>query len=320
MNPVRSPVLAVCAAASLLWSGTVALSAPAPTQPVAASQTARDESYAAFLKKNAQLGPAKVALREETVLDLPEGYAFVPEKPAAEFMNKIGNHTDAGFRGIVLPAQRSNWLMFIEYNATGYIKDDDAKTWDTDKMLADIRESTEKDNDERRIQGVAELEILGWVEKPHYDTATHRLIWSISARDKGAKGADANIINYRTLVLGRQGYVAMIMVTDLSTIEAQKPIAKLLLSRLSFNTGKRYSDFNASTDHVAEYGLVALIGGVVAHKLGFFALMAAFAAKFIKGIVLAVIAGGAAVRRFFFRSKPAPAAAVPQIAADVEPK
>lgn len=319
MKPVRSFVIRACAVVALLCAGADAVSATAPAPPVAASQTVRGERYAAFLKRDAQMGPAKIALRDETILDLPDGYAYLPEKPATDFMNKLGNHPDGGFRGLVLPAQRSNWLMFIEYIGTGYIKDDDAKNWDTDKMLDDIRQSTQKDNDERRIQGVPELEIMGWVEKPHYDAATHRLIWSISARDKGAKDSSSNIINYRTLVLGRRGYVAMVMATDLSTIAAQKPMANLLISKLSFNTGKRYSDFNASTDHVAEYGLVALIGGVVAHKLGFFALMAAFAAKFIKGIILAVIAGLAAFRKFFTRSKAQPAA-TPQLPTDIEPK
>jgi uncharacterized membrane-anchored protein len=212
-----------------------------------------------------------------------------------------------------LPAKASNWFVFIEYNPSGYIKDDDAKNWNADSLLNDIRSNTEESNKRRKAEGVAELEIIGWVEEPHYDAATHRLIWSISARDKGAKDASANVINYRTLVLGRQGYTAMVMVTDLSTIEAQKPIARLLLSKLSFNSGKRYTDFNASTDRVAEYGLAALIGGVVAHKLGFFALMAAFAAKFFKVIGLAVLAGIAAVRKFFTRSKPVGPAAAPQL-------
>jgi uncharacterized membrane-anchored protein len=310
MNPVHRFRSAIVLAVALACS--VASAAPPKASPQQSAQQADDNRYAAFLQHEAKIGPAHVALRDEAVIDLPEGYAFLPEKPAADFMKRIGNTTSDNFRGIVLPQKQSNWFIFVEYNGSGYIKDDDAKNWNIDTMLDDIRRSTAEGNEERKIRGAPELEILGWVEKPHYEAATHRLIWSVSAREKDAKNASNNIINYRTLVLGRQGYTAMIMVTDLSTIEAQKPIAKLLLSRLSFNNGKRYTDFNASTDHVAEYGLVALIGGVVAHKLGFFALMAAFAAKFVKGIALAVVAGLATVRRFFFRSKPA-APAAPQL-------
>ena len=40
------------------------------------------------------------------------------------------------------------------------------------------------------------------------------------------------------------------------------------VAALNFNEGKRYADFNASTDKVAEYGLAALVAGVAAKKLG----------------------------------------------------
>lgn len=86
----------------------------------------------------------------------------------------------------------------------------------------------------------------------------------------------------------------------------------MLLSNIRFNDGKRYADFNQSTDHVAEYGLAALIVGVGAKKLGLLALIGAFAVKFFKIGAVALLAGGAALKRFFGR-KPK-AAAAPAIA------
>jgi uncharacterized membrane-anchored protein len=288
--------------AALMCVSAGIVAAATPLQPSGPEN--QEAAYEHFLQREATLGPARVTLRGDATLDLPDGVAFLPEKSAREFMKRIGNDTDRGFRGIVLPRKRDTWFVFLEYNASGYIKDDDAKEWDADSMLADIRRNTETSNVERKVRGVPELEILGWVEKPHYDPATHRMIWSISARTKGAKNDADNIINYRTLVLGRQGYTALVMVTDLSAIQAQKPIALLLLSKLHFESGKRYTDFNASTDSVAAYGLAALIGGVVVHKLGFFALLAAFAAKAAKFVGIAAVAAFAAFRRFFRRGKP----------------
>ncbi|MFX8527654.1 DUF2167 domain-containing protein, partial [Acinetobacter baumannii] len=75
----------------------------------------------------------------------------------------------------------------------------------------------------------------------------------------------------------------------------------VLLSALNFNEGKRYADFNASTDKVAEYGLAALVGGLAAKKLGMFALAAGFFAKFAKVILLAGAGVATAVGRFFKR-------------------
>ena len=263
--------------------------------------TPLDSSYADFIRQGAVAGPSKIALRDQAVLDLPAGYAFLPEATGREFMKRIGNQTDKNFLGIVIPDQMGSWFIDVDFIPDGYIKDDDAKNWNPDELLANIRKSTEKDNERRRASKETELEILGWIEKPHYDAKNHRLIWSIAARNKNDKDTAHNIINYRTLALGRDGYIAMVMVTDLSAIPAQKPIAISLLSHLSFDSGKRYGDYNASTDKVAEYGLAALIGGIAVKKLGLFALIAAFLAKGAKLIGVVVLGGMAWFRRLFRR-------------------
>ena len=265
--------------------------------------------YQLFLKKAATIGPATIRLRDQGALALPADSAFLPLAPAKALMQKMGNSTDENFIGIIMPWHESDWFITLEYIPAGYVADDDAKNWNADELLSGIRENTNKENEERKKQGVPGLQILGWVEKPHYDQPNHRVIWSILARDDGAREGAPNIINYRMLALGRQGYLAMIMVTDESVIQARKPLANMMLSQVAFDPGKRYSDFNSSTDHVAEYGLAALIGGVVAHKLGFFALIAAFLVKGAKFIVVAVVGAFAAVRRFFRRGKSEPVAA-----------
>lgn len=72
-----------------------------------------------------------------------------------------------------------------------------------------------------------------------------------------------------------------------------------MLDNLKYVEGKRYADFNSSTDKVAEYGLAALVAGVAAKKLGLFAVIAAFLAKFAKvGILAAAALGGGLWKRF----------------------
>ena len=111
-------------------------------------------------------------------------------------------------------------------------------------------------------------------------------------------------VNYNTYALGREGYLSLNFITDLKDLPAQKPDAKALLGSLEFDKGKRYEDFDSSTDHVAEYGLAALVVGVGAKKLGLLAVAFAFIAKFAKIIFIAVIGGGAAITKFFKRDKP----------------
>jgi uncharacterized membrane-anchored protein len=80
-------------------------------------------------------------------------------------------------------------------------------------------------------------------------------------------------------------------------------VAQELLADLSYNPGKRYEDFSATTDRIAEYGLAALIGGIAVKKLGLFALLAATVLKFAKVIFVGAAVLGAGVMRFF-RRKP----------------
>ena len=123
-------------------------------------------------------------------------------------------------------------------------------------------------------------------------------MWSAEAREKGGAGPDP-VVNYNTYVLGREGYVSLNLITSSSTVEADKPAAHELLAAVDFNDGKRYGDFNSSTDKVAAYGLAALVGGLAAKKLGLLAAAGVFIAKFAKVIIIGVAAAGGAVVKFF---------------------
>jgi uncharacterized membrane-anchored protein len=245
-------------------------------------------------------GPAEIRLRDQAVLKLPAGYIWIPQPAASQYMKAMGNHPDERELGLIFPdSPDQSWLIVADYNAAGYIKDDDAKHWDVDEMFKSLQEGTAAANEARRKEGYPELEILGWVQKPTYTESTHQLIWSMSARHKGAPADAGSSINYNTYALGREGYITLNLITDLTAIGKDKAHAQTLLAALNFNEGKRYADFNASTDKVAEYGLAALVGGLAAKKLGLFALAAGFFAKFAKVILLAGAGIAAAAGKLF---------------------
>jgi len=113
------------------------------------------------------------------------------------------------------------------------------------------------------------------------------------------------VINYNTYALGREGYFALDLVTDEKAIAADKPHAAKLLAALDYKDGKRYEDFNASSDRLAEFGLAALVGGVVAKKLGFLALIGVAFLKFWKlALVGLAVAAGAVTKLFKRKSAP----------------
>jgi uncharacterized membrane-anchored protein len=243
-------------------------------------------------------GPTTVQLKNQAQLALPAGYGFVPAKEGAALMDALGNTTDDRFIGLVFPtASDAQWIVTMDYEPSGYIKDDDAKEWDADDLLQNLKDGTEASNDHRRDIGVPELEVTRWVEKPAYDAQAHRLVWSAEAREKGVADQDPTV-NYNTYVLGRQGYVSLNLLTSSSTVEADKPAAHQLLEAVNFNDGMRYGDFNESTDKVAAYGLAALVGGLAAKKLGLLAAIGVGIAKFAKVIIALVVGAGAAVTKW----------------------
>ena len=109
--------------------------------------------------------------------------------------------------------------------------------------------------------------------------------------------------------LGRNGHFSLNLLTSKDQVAGDKQAALAILQGLTFNSGARYEDFNASTDHVAEYGLAALLGVVAAKKLGLLAGLGLLIAKFAKVFLLAAAGFGAAIMRFLRgkKAKPVPA-------------
>ena len=310
----QSPRLEIAAAFAVLLlavHGRAAHAAdPAPGRP---DPQAEAESAFQSAGKAAQRGPVAVALAGQARLQVPEHFAFVPKAEAERLMKAFGNSLDSGFQGMIVPHAADNSFSFydVTYHATGYIKDDDARSWDADKLLEQVREGTDEANKRRRQMGLPEVEVTGWVEKPSYDAATHHLVWSIGAHDKGRAAGEGDVINYKTLVLGREGYLSMTLVTDKSHIADLRPATATLLNGLTFDDGRRYADFNSSTDHVAEFGLAALVAGVAAKKLGLLALGAAFVVKFAKIIGVAAVGSAVALRKWLGLRKKDTAAPAP---------
>lgn len=253
-----------------------------------------------------QHGPTTITLVEQASLELPQGFAFIPAAQGKALMEAMGNQIGDSFLGLVVPVSASDedeWIATLDYEPAGYIKDDDARNWNAAELLSNLKEGTEAGNERRLRMGFSALEVTHWIEPPNYDDATQRLVWSVELREKSAAANDDHTVNYNTYVLGREGYISLDFITSQSRVEAEKPTAKALLSAISFDEGKRYADFNASTDRVAEYGLAALIGGIAAKKLGLLATLGVLFAKFFKLIAVGVVAIGAVLRKVFFGNK-----------------
>lgn len=295
-------------AAAAAWLAVLAIAPASAQQPAQQSEQARRaERVAAWqaAEKAGTSGPADVMLIDQGVLQLPRGELFVPKAEASRVLRALGNLPgDATLVGLVVGTHANDrWIVVIRHIKEGYIKDDEAKTWNADDLLNNIRDGVEEANKDRVARGFPEMQVVGWVEPPAYDARTHRLVWSLLAKDKGTPDGAATGINYNTYALGRDGYFSLNLLTGSETIATDKAVAHELLADLVYNAGKRYEDFSAGTDRVAQYGLMALVGGVAAKKLGLLALLAATVLKFGKIILVGVAVAGGTVLKLF-RRKP----------------
>ncbi len=284
------------ALALMLGSNAAVAQQPAEADPVSAAFAAAMPSM--------KHGPARIALRDQATLDLPEGFVFIPQKEAGVILDAMGNGIDDQLVGMIVTPQ-GNGFSVIDYIPSGYIEDEEAKDWKVDEMLDNIKAGTEQQNEVRKERGLPEMEIVDWVEKPRYDAGNHRLVWSLSSRHRGAAAGEDQGINYNTYALGREGYINLNLVTSMADVEKEKPAAQQLLAGIQYNDGKRYGDFNPSTDKVAEYGIAALVGGVAAKKLGLLAMIGVFLAKAWKLVLIGVVALGALFRKLTGRGEQA---------------
>ncbi|MCK6498440.1 MAG: DUF2167 domain-containing protein [Nitrospira sp.] len=249
-----------------------------------------------------QVGPTDVPLGDQAILKLPSGYRFLGPEATQQLLKRMGNFPSGQELALITSTKEcEGWFLVARYVDAGYVKDDEAAEWDADALMAAIKEGTEEDNKARHAQGVPPLIIRGWEEKPHYDRAAHKVVWAISAQEQETVG-----VNYNTLALGRHGYLSMNMVGPLEALPTLKPHVGQLLGNVEFVEGKRYRDFNSTTDKVAAVGLSALIAGA-AIKSGLLAKLWAFVVPLLmvgkKFLMLLVIAlGGLAAK--YFKKKP----------------
>ena len=283
----------------LLLAGSAA---HAQTSAQAGAKTQQAEMQAAWkaASQAATPGPATIPLVDQATLAIPKGMAFIPKAEAYSWSRSLGNTPGDDQIGIVTPLGDEEWIVSVRWVPDGYVRDDEARDMKADDVLASLREGLVESNQDRVARNFPELEITGWVQPPAYDEAMHQLQWALGVQRKGQPEAASTNLNTRAL--GRNGYFSLNLVTSRDEMARYRPVATTLLAGLDYNDANRYQDFNASTDRIAEYGLLGLIGVVAAKKLGLLAFAGVFVLKFAKVGLLALAGLGLTFRKLFRRN------------------
>lgn len=242
-----------------------------------------------------QLGPTHGKIGTSATVKVPEGYVFL-DPAGARDLNRLTQNPSPAVDEYVLAKKDLSWIAFFSFNPSGYVKDNE--TLEPEALLKSVSDGTEASNEERRNNGWAPIHVTGWAFQPKYDTTIKSLEWAF--RLKGEQSADESI-NYNTRLLGRRGVMEVQLVTSPDQLQASVADFKAKLPGYAFNAGETYAEFREG-DHVAEYGLAALVTGgavAVASKKGLFAVIGAFLLKGWKLILIVVAAAGAGLRKFF---------------------
>ncbi|UOQ72243.1 DUF2167 domain-containing protein [Hymenobacter cellulosilyticus] len=281
----------------LLWAllGLGVATQGAPTPPDSA---AREQAYIDSVQATLHYQTGHVALPNNLgSLNVPQGFRYLDVKQSDYVLTKLWGNPDGESLGMLFPADRgpldtNSWAFAVEYDPSGYVKDDDAADINYDDLLKQMQDDTEEANEEREKAGFGRVLLIGWAAKPFYDQKLNVLHWAKELRFSGT--AD-NTLNYNVRLLGRKGVLNLNAIGSMNQLAEIRSTIPAIIKSVEFTKGQQYADFNPEIDEVAAYGIGGLIAGKVLAKVGFFALIV----KFWK-VILALAAGGwTAIRRFF---------------------
>lgn len=232
-------------------------------------------------------GGTTVDLGDIASIELDPDFIFLDGEETKRMSQEYGDPISGLEVGSIFPLdENQTWAVYFDYEETGHIKDDEKI--DADALLKSYKEGTEEANKE--LQPGERYYVTGWDIEPFYDEQTNNLTWSLLLEDENKE----TFLNYNTRILTREGNISVILVTDPQNREADKQILnEKILPMMNIKEGNKYTDFNESTDKVAEYGLSALILGgtglAVAKKAGLIAVLLAFGKKFGVLVVAALV-------------------------------
>jgi uncharacterized membrane-anchored protein len=260
-------------------------------------------------------GPATIPLGSKlATINLPSGYVFIGKEKTKKVLEQQGSVGENALGMIVPEKDPNSFWMLCRYEDCGYVKDDDAEKLNADEILQTYKDGVAGQNEDRKRLNLPPMYIAGWAEKPHYDKAQHHVVWAIGGKDKEDADAPVTDVNYNTRILGRRGVLSLNLITAPQTLSTYKPNAAQLLTATTFDKGEAYADYRPGKDKTAGFGIAGLVlgGGAMAAaaKLGLLGGLWKWILATVlilkKFIIVAVVAGGAALSKLFKRAPKSP--------------
>tara|TARA_R110002153_G_scaffold146104_1_gene297439 strand:+ start:1283 stop:2173 length:891 start_codon:yes stop_codon:yes gene_type:complete len=194
--------------------------------------------------------------------NLPEGWVIYSGEDARKLLFYI-NGADT-FRDVSAVALSDDFTyqVIFSYFDEGYIDDSDWQKLDSDDLMKGVIESTTEGNEMRAANGVAALNVKGWVEEPTYDRSRDVVRYIIKAESEGE-----SILNSVALKLGREGFTRITLASPAGIPSEASNTLTAVLDSHSFDDGFLYSDYEPG-NRMAGIGLASLVALTAGSKNG----------------------------------------------------
>jgi len=178
-----------------------------------------------------------IKLPRNLTLAIPKDFYFIDATDSQKiFVDLWEGYPVSGIFGCLVPKNFLKkgvepWVMVVDYNAWGYMPDNEAATIDYDQiLLAKQKKYTGEDS------------FKDWALAPTYNQNTHTLLWGQEIK-YGFRPKSS--LTYYIKVLGRKGIVSF---ESLAYEGKEEPIDQDILNTLAqsftFNNGYNYDDFD----------------------------------------------------------------------------
>jgi uncharacterized membrane-anchored protein len=230
-------------------------------------------------------------------LNVPKEFKYLGKEQSKYVLESLwGNLPQDNLQGMLFPVDSdpfddSSYAYIITYSPVGYIKDADAKDINYTDLMKQMQEDEKAENTQRMTMGLSGMHTVGWAAQPYYDDQKKVLYWALELK---VDNTEENTLNYKIISLGRKGMLAMNAVAGMNQMDKVKADAGKVLNMAEFTAGNRYADFDSKVDDVAAW----TVGGLVAGKILAKTVAGAGILKFLKFIIIGVIALGGAIWRF----------------------
>jgi uncharacterized membrane-anchored protein len=250
----------------------------------------------------------KITLEEGVTLSLPPEFYFLDKSDAGEVLVGIWHNpadTLQGTMGMIFPRKydplmNDAWGIELSFDKIGYVEDKYAASTNYEELLAGMKSDLVEQNPERETNGFDPITLVGWASPPTYDAMNKRLPW---AKELQFGTSAEHTLNYNVRFLGREGVFVMNYIAGMKQLPEIKLNLDPVLSLVSFNEGKKYSDFTPGMDTVAAVGIGGLIAGKIAAKAGLLALGLVFIKKFFFLVLVPVLWLGRKIKGLFSKGE-----------------